>query len=72
MDSAIRTLAPFTEVPNDPPCPAADSESSILAALRSRLKATETQISELKNQLRERDNIIATLHGELSKRPPAP
>jgi hypothetical protein len=30
----------------------------------------EAQIIELKTQLRERDTIIATLHGELARRPP--
>lgn len=68
----LRTLAPLTEVPNEPPPPPADSESSIIAALRTRLKAKDAQVAELNAQLRERDNIIATLHGELSKRPPTP
>jgi hypothetical protein len=68
----IRTLAPLSEVPDEPPPPATDSENSILAALRTRLKTKENQIKELKTQLRERDTIIATLHGELARRPPAP
>lgn len=68
----IRTLAPLTEVPDEPPPPATNSESSIIAALRTRLKAKDIQLNELKTQLRERDTIIATLHGELARRPPAP
>lgn len=65
----IKTLAPLTEIPDEPP-PPADSENSINAALRIRLKAKDAQVAELKAQLRERDTIIATLHGELARRPP--
>lgn len=68
----LRTLVPLAEVPDEPPPPAADSESSVIAALRTRLKAKDAQVAKLNAQLRERDTIIATLHGELSKRPPAP
>lgn len=66
----IRTLAPLAAAPDPPlPPPATDSESSIITALRTRLKAQDTQIRELKAQLRERDHIIATLHGELARKP---
>jgi hypothetical protein len=67
----IHSLAPMTEVMDEPVACAAASESSIVTALRSRLKAKEIQINDLKNQLRERETIIATLHGELANRPPA-
>ncbi|GAA2410810.1 DUF6262 family protein [Mycolicibacterium llatzerense] len=66
----IRAYQPLTTVPDEPPPPATDTESSIVAALRTRLKAKDAQIAELKSQLRERDTIIATLHGELAHRPP--
>ncbi|WGI36131.1 DUF6262 family protein (plasmid) [Mycolicibacterium aubagnense] len=65
----IRSYQPLTTVPDEPPPAAADSESSIIAALRARLKAKDAQLAELKNQLRERDTVIATLHGELARRP---
>lgn len=68
----IRTYQPLTTVPDEPPPPATGTESAIIAALRTRLKAKDAQIGELKSQLRERDTIIATLHGELARRPPAP
>jgi hypothetical protein len=67
----IRTYAPLTEVPDEPPPAAIGAESSIVAALRARLKAKDAQNTELKSQLRERDTIIATLHGELARRPAA-
>lgn len=67
----IRSSAPLTAVPDEPPPPATDSENSIIAALRRRLKAQDAQITTLITQLRERDHIIATLHGELAARPPA-
>ncbi|MUL79730.1 DUF6262 family protein [Mycolicibacterium sp. CBMA 226] len=66
----IRSYQPLTPVADEPPPPATDTESSIIAALRARLKAKDAQLSELKSQLRERDTIIATLHGELARRPP--
>jgi hypothetical protein len=42
-------------------------ESSIVAALRSRVIANDNEIRELKAQLRERERTIAMLHGELDK-----
>ncbi|GJJ22019.1 DUF6262 family protein [Mycolicibacterium mageritense] len=66
----IRSYQPLTAVSNDVPPTDPNSESSIVAALRSRLKQREAQIAELKAQLRERDHIIATLHGELARTPP--
>ncbi|WP_016888811.1 DUF6262 family protein [Mycobacteroides abscessus] len=67
----INTLQPLAEVSDESPPPATDTENSIVAALRIRLKSKETQISELKAQLLQRDHIIATLHGELARRPAA-
>ncbi len=67
----IRLLGPLTEVSDEPVASPAAPESSIVTALRTRLKAKEIQITDLKNQLRERETIIATLHGELANRPPA-
>jgi small-conductance mechanosensitive channel len=64
----IHTLPPLAAAPDPAPPPATDSESSIVAALRTRLKARDTQITDLKAQLRERDHIIATLHGELARK----
>lgn len=69
---AVLNIAPLTDVLDEPSPPPADAESSIIAAPRARLKAEETQINGLKTQLRERNMIIATLHGELARRPPAP
>lgn len=67
----IRSLQPLTavDVDGDPPPPVADTENSIITALRTRLKTRDAQIAELKDQLRERDHIIATLHGELARKP---
>jgi hypothetical protein len=47
--------------------PAPGTETSIVAALRSRLTAKDAQIAELKATIRERDRAIAVLHGELDK-----
>lgn len=64
----ISKYQPVTVVLDDPPPSSPiDSESSIVAALRTRLTARETQINDLKKQLRDRDNVIATLHGELAR-----
>jgi hypothetical protein len=54
-------------VDTDTPPPVAGTETSITAALRSRLTAKDAQIAELKAALRDRDHTIATLHGELDK-----
>lgn len=51
----------------DPPQARPNGESGIVAALRSRLTAKDTQIAELKATLRERDQTIATLHGEIDR-----
>lgn len=62
----IRAHRPLEAVRDDttPPPP---TENSIVAALRSRLIAKDTQIAELKTQLRQRDQTIAVLHGELER-----
>ncbi|CPZ11247.1 transposase [Mycobacteroides abscessus] len=65
----IRTTQPLAAAPDPPPPPATDTESSIITALRTRLKARDAQIADLKAQLRERDHIIATLHGQLAGKP---
>ncbi|MCA4725249.1 MULTISPECIES: hypothetical protein [Mycolicibacterium] len=70
LHEKIRSLQPLTAVDaGEPPPPAADTEYSIITALRTRLKTRDAQIAELKGQLRERDHIIATLHGQLARRP---
>ena len=61
----IHAHRPVVAVPDDPPPPG--TETSIVAALRARLTAKDTQIAELRAALRERDRTIATLHGELHK-----
>lgn len=66
----IRSYQPLTTGPDEPSPAATDSESSIVAALRACLKAKDAQIGEMKSQLRKRDTVIATLHGELARRPP--
>ena len=60
----IRAHRPVTAVPGSPP-PRHETETSIVAALRARLTAKDTQIAELKATLRERDRTIAILHGQL-------
>ena len=55
---------PLTSVDSEPPQQPA-GESSIIAALRSRLTAKDSEIAALKAQLRERDRTIAVLHGEV-------
>ena len=62
----IRAHRPVTAVTADLPTP--ESETSIVAALRSRLTAKDAQIAGLKAALRHRDDTIAALHGELEKR----
>lgn len=57
----IRSYQPLSTLSGDAPLLDPTCESSIVAALRSRLKQQEAQIAELKAQLRERDHIIATL-----------
>lgn len=62
----IRAHRPLEAVDVDTsPPPAANTETSIVAALRSRLIAKDKQIAELKATLRQRDHTIAALHGEL-------
>ncbi|WP_142278420.1 hypothetical protein [Mycobacterium europaeum] len=56
---------PVVAVPDDPPPPG--TETSTVAALRARLTAKDTQIAELGAALRERDQTIAALHGELDR-----
>ncbi|MBN7413089.1 transposase [Mycobacteroides abscessus subsp. abscessus] len=68
----INAVQPLEALPDELPPPApSDIEGSIIAALRTRLKAKDAHIADLKAQLREKDTIIATLHGELACRPPA-
>ena len=66
--SLIRAHRPLGAVTDDPPAPPVDAQTSIVAALRSRLAAKDAQIADLKASLRERDRTIAALHGELDKR----
>lgn len=56
---------PVVAVADDPPPPG--TETSIVAALRARLTAKDTQIAELRAALRKRDQTIAALHGELDR-----
>ena len=53
-------------MPDDTP-PPPDTETSIIAALRARLTAKDTQIAQLKATLRDRDRTIAALHGALER-----
>lgn len=46
-----------------------DSESTIVAVLRIGLDTKAAQLAELKAPLRDQGNPIATLHGELTRRP---
>jgi len=62
----IRAHRPAAALSDYPPPP--ETETSIVAALRARLTAKDTQIAELNAALRERDHTIAALHGELEKR----
>ncbi len=62
----IRAHRPLEAV-HDDTTPPPTTENSIVAALRSRLIAKDTQIAELKTQLRQRDQTIAVLHGELER-----
>ena len=63
----IRAHHPVAAVDNDETPPPADTETSIVAALRSRLITKDNQIAALKAQLRQREQTIAVLHGELEK-----
>ncbi|QZH61399.1 transposase [Mycolicibacterium farcinogenes] len=64
----IKAHQPLAVVDTAPDPPAAtDGDSSILAALRLKLTAKESQVAELKAALRERDRTIATLHGEIDR-----
>ena len=62
----IRSHRPLTAVTDDV-APAPSGDSSIVAALRARLTAKDTQIADLKALLRERDRTIAILHGQLDR-----
>ena len=62
----IRAHRPVTTLPDDKP-PTPDTETSIVAALRARLTAKDTQIAQLKATLRERDRTISALHGALER-----
>jgi hypothetical protein len=53
----IRAHRPLAAVDADTPPPATGAETSIVAALRSRLTAKDAQIAELKAALRDRDLI---------------
>ena len=64
----IRAHRPIDAVEADAAPSTPGPESSIVAALRSRLVAKDTQIAELKAAVRDRDRAIAVLHGELEKR----
>ena len=61
----IRAHRPVAAVTDDAAPPAADQETSIVAALRARLTAKDAQIADLKAALRDRDRTISVLHGEL-------
>jgi hypothetical protein len=63
----IRAHRPLTAITDDITAPTPDNDTSIIAALRARLTAKDTQISELKATLREREQTIAVLHGQLDK-----
>lgn len=64
----IKSHQPLSMVTDRPaPAPAPGSESSIIAALQIRLTAKDATIGQLKAQLRQRDDIIATLQGELER-----
>lgn len=65
----IRAYQPLHEATDAPPpsSSSAGPESSIVAALRSRLTAKDTLIADLRTQLRQRDTIIAALQGELER-----
>ena len=63
----IRAHRPLAVVDADTAAPAAGPETSITAALRTRLTAKDAQIAELKAALRDRDHTIAVLHGQLDK-----
>ena len=62
----IRAHRPLAAVADDI-TPATGTDTSIVAALRARLTAKDTQIAELRSALRERDRTIAILHGQLDR-----
>lgn len=63
----IRAQRPLAAVIDDIASPATPSDTSIVAALRGRLIAKDTQIAELRAALRERDHTIAVLHGQIDR-----
>lgn len=62
----IRAERPLAAV-TDNIAPATGTDTSIVAALRARLRAKDAQISDLNAALRERDHTIALLHGQLDR-----
>ncbi len=65
MIRAHQPLEAVTEA--HPPRSGAGPESSIIAALRTRLTAKDTQIADLRTLLRQRDTVTAALQGELER-----
>lgn len=57
----------LSAVPTELSPPPDGAESSIVAALRNRLTAKDIQLAQLRAELRDRDNIIAVLQGELER-----
>jgi uncharacterized protein involved in exopolysaccharide biosynthesis len=60
----IRAYRPVETVTDDTPT-SVGPQSSIVAALRNRLTTKDAQIDDLKAELRQRDQIIAALRGEV-------
>lgn len=53
------------DTPDDAPAQAATTESSIIAGLRRKLAARDSEVAHLKRQLAEHESTIALLYGKL-------
>ncbi|NGX06278.1 DUF6262 family protein [Mycobacteroides franklinii] len=61
----IRAHSPLHLAAPAPPTP--DSQNSIVAALRRQLTTQQTQLANLKAELKAREDALAAAHGEIAR-----
>lgn len=61
----IRAHTPLHLAAPTPPAP--DSQNSIVAALRRQLTTQQTQLANLKAELKAREDALAAAHGEIAR-----